>query len=209
MYIPKSFKEVDEDVLLEFMQKNNFAALVSVQNKVPAATHLPLIVEKSDKQIITLSGHMAKKNQQWKYFEPGKEILIIFRGAHSYVSPTLYEEKENVPTWDFTTVHAYGTPIVFFDKEKYFEIMEKSFNCFEPEFKKKWNELSKDYIDDLMSLITAFEIKVTRLEGQFKLSQNKSVKERENIINFFEKGTNIQKELAEFMKKYYSKNNYL
>ena len=106
MYIPKYFAETDEENLLAFMREYNFATLVTAAGDFPTAAHLPFIIEKRDEKIV-LSAHMAKANLQWQQFE-NKEALVIFQEPHAYVSPLLYGEKNNVPTWNYVAVHTYG-----------------------------------------------------------------------------------------------------
>src|SRR6185295_5882159 len=111
MYIPKHFVEDNEENLLAFMREFNFAALVTSENDFPAATHIPFIIEKRNGKII-LSAHLAKANLHWKQFAD-RNILVIFQEPHAYVSPSLYTEILNVPTWNYVAVHAYGKATIF------------------------------------------------------------------------------------------------
>ena len=96
MYIPPQFREADSEKLLEFMQANSFATLVSVLDGLPFASHIPLVVTIGHDHI-QLIGHLAKANPHWQAFGAG-ESLAIFSGAHAYISPSLYEQRQNVPT---------------------------------------------------------------------------------------------------------------
>ncbi|WP_243713818.1 FMN-binding negative transcriptional regulator [Nostoc sp. 106C] len=108
MYIPNAFREEDIEKLVAFMRANSFATLVSLQNNIPVASHVPLVVTVQN-NVVKLTGHLAKQNPQWQVFEQS-ESLAIFTGPHAYISPSLYEQRESVPTWNYIAVHAYGIP---------------------------------------------------------------------------------------------------
>src|SRR5579859_5538553 len=97
------------------MRANPFAILVSPSENGPLATHLPLLVEERAEQVI-LRGHFAKANHHWSILEQEQESLVIFHGPHAYVSPSLYETRESVPTWNYAAVHVYGEPTLFSDE---------------------------------------------------------------------------------------------
>jgi transcriptional regulator len=182
MYRPTAFQEDNIDKLASFMRANSFATLVSVVHGLPCATHIPLVVTVND-DIIKLSGHLAKQNLQWQAFAAA-ESLAIFTGAHAYISPTLYEKHESVPTWNYIAVHAYGKPeiIVLADSP---ESMDKMINgmvdTYEASYKSHWQGLSEKYREGMMNGIIGFEMTVTRLEGKYKLSQNKSLIDQQNV----------------------------
>ena len=200
MYIPPYYQEKDEAQLLEFMTAHNFANLISSSNNNPVATHLPFVIEKRENKLVLVS-HMAKANPQWQLF-PEAELLIIFQGPHAYISPAHYEKKQNVPTWNYIAVHAYGKAKIIDKHEDVLNLMERTIHNFEKEFYDQWKQLSPEYVNGMLKGIVAFEIEVTKLEGKFKLSQNKTKNEQQNIINTFEKSDDsTQKEIAEEMKK--------
>ncbi len=182
MYRPTAFQEENLDKLISFMRANSFATLVSVVEGVPCATHIPLVVTMDD-DIIKLSGHLAKQNLQWQAFTAA-ESLAIFTGAHAYISPTLYEKYESVPTWNYIAVHAYGKPeiITLADAPA---SMDKMINgmvdTYEASYKSHWQSLSEKYREGMMNSIIGFEMTVTRLEGKYKLSQNKSLVDQQNV----------------------------
>src|SRR6218665_543935 len=106
MYIPPYYREEDKNKLTGFMLAHNFANLISSNNNVPVATHLPFVIEQRGEKLFLVS-HMAKANPQWQNFADN-ELLIIFQGPHAYISPQHYEKQQNVPTWNYIAVHAYG-----------------------------------------------------------------------------------------------------
>lgn len=205
MYIPKFFVEEDEEKILAFMREYNFAALVTAENDFPTATHLPFIIEKRGEKIILLA-HLAKANLHWKQFD--KEILVIFQEPHAYVSPLLYGEKNNVPTWNYVAVHAYGKAELFETAEDNLAFLAKMVEAFDPNyFQSDWQEISDDYKIRLAGGIVAFEIEVTDLQGKKKLNQNKPGKSAENVIKAFEKGDNENEKLiAKYMKEAHREN---
>ncbi|HLM00384.1 MAG TPA: FMN-binding negative transcriptional regulator [Pyrinomonadaceae bacterium] len=202
MYIPSFFAETDEENLLAFMREFNFAALVTAENDLPAATHLPFIVEKRDGDKIVLSAHLAKANLQWKQFE-NKQALVIFQQPHAYVSPLLYGEKNNVPTWNYVAVHAYGKVEAFKTAEENLAFLAKMVEAFDPDyFQTDWQEIYDDYKINLARGVVAFEIEVTDLQGKKKLNQNKPGKTAENVIEAFEKSDRENEKLiAKYMKE--------
>lgn len=180
MYIPKSDRMSNAAEALAFMQRFNFATLVTAQNGLPVATHLPFVVEETDGQIRLIT-HLAKANEQVQQLE-NENILVIFSQPHAYISPSLYEKELNVPTWDYIAVHAYGTGKLISEAEQVRELLEKSIRCFEADYLAQWERLSEKYKSGLMREMIGLEISVTDLQGKKKLSQNKTRNERENII---------------------------
>jgi transcriptional regulator len=200
MYIPKHFEQTDKKKLVEFMREYNFAAIVSSAKKRYWATHIPFLVEETGGEVI-LRAHMAKANPQWANFKNEEEILVIFQEPHSYISPSLYDNPVSVPTWNYLAVHAYGIPKILPSLEDRIKMLEDTFKVFEPKFKEQWDTLPGDYKSDLLDGITAFEVRTTRLEGKFKLSQNRTDAERERIIaKLNSSGDNVKKDTAKFMK---------
>lgn len=200
MYIPSYYQETDEPKLLSFMQTHSFAVLVSARGNNARATHLPFVLEKRNNKIYLVS-HLAKANPQWKEFDDN-ELLVIFQGPHGYVSPANYEKKQNVPTWNYIAVHAYGKAFIIDEKTAVIGVLEKTIRNYESEYYEQWKELPDDYKYNMIKGIVAFEIEVSRLEGKFKLSQNKTRNEQTAIIKGFESsGDSAQQELANEMKK--------
>lgn len=191
MYRPKAFQEDNVDKLVSFMQANSFATLVSILDGVPFASHIPLVVIVKD-DVVKLVGHLAKQNPQGQAFE-SVESLAIFTGAHAYVSPSSYEKHESVPTWNYIAVHAYGFPkIITFDEapESMDQMINDMVDTYETEYKSRWQSLSQGYREGMMQGIVGFEMIVTRLEGKYKLSQNRSEVDRQNVSNILRQSSN-------------------
>lgn len=195
MYIPPQFREEDSEKLLEFMQANSFATLVSVLDGVPFASHIPLVVTvDQEHDTIKLIGHLAKANPHWQAFGVG-ESLAIFSGAHAYVSPSLYEQQQNVPTWNYIAVHAYGTvtPIVWTAApEAMHGMINGMIASYEPAYQAQWDTLSDTYRHGMMQGIVGFELLVARLEGKYKLSQNRSLMDQHRVAQALGQSANVQ-----------------
>ena len=181
MYIPEFNRQEDRATILAFMRANPFAILVSNVDGVPFATHLPLLIDEAGDQIV-VQGHMARANAHWKSMKEGEESLIIFHGPHAYISPSLYENRESVPTWNYAAVHVYGEPTLFTDEESLRATLHRMIDTFESSYMTQWSELSEQYQSRMMKHIVGFNIKVKKLEGKFKLSQNRTKGEQARVI---------------------------
>jgi len=183
MYIPKAFREDDINTLHKLMREYSFATLITQHEGVPFATHLPFILDAQRGPNGTLLAHMARANPQWHHFASGQEELVIFQGPHAYISPSWYEVELSVPTWNYAVVHAYGIPRLIEDGEELYQLLKTLIETHEAQFEKPWPfQLPDDYLQKMMLGIVGFEIEITRLEGKFKLSQNRTASEREHII---------------------------
>jgi transcriptional regulator len=179
MYIPKDFEQTNKAKSIAFMHAFNFALLVSVKDELPVATHLPFVIEERNDEIILVS-HLSKANEQWKTFTD-KEMLVVFSEPHAYISPTLYEKQQNVPTWNYVAVHAYGKIKILESDEEKLQVLHKQMQTFEANYIEQFKNLDRKYVDGLLKGIVAFEMLVTKLQSKEKLSQNKTTTERENI----------------------------
>lgn len=201
MYTPSRHKESDPKALLEFMKKYSFATMVTAGNEKPIATHVPFVVEEQQGKIFLLT-HIARANDQWKDFE-NRQVLVIFYEPHAYVSAKFYNNKEDVPTWNYAAVHAYGTAKILSSREEIEQLFIKTFNFYDPSFHEQYkNDLSEEYKVKLINRIVACEIEVTELQGKKKLSQNYSVEEVKRIIDEFSHSNNsLVKTTGEMMEE--------
>src|SRR6266700_638690 len=183
MYIPEFNRVEDHTIAVAFIRANPFGVLVSTTDGGPFATHLPLLIDESADRI-TLRGHVAKANPHWQMIgqEEAHESLVIFHGPHAYVSPTLYEIRESVPTWNYAAVHVYGKARVLTDESQLRQLLEDLVAQFDSSYTEQWNSFSDEYRDRMQRHIVAFEIVATRIETKFKLSQNRTRAEQENVI---------------------------
>jgi transcriptional regulator len=186
MYTPNDFQVTDQAQINAFMQANNFATLVSMEGGRLIASHLLFEVMPGNPGDLTLNCHLARANDQWRSFRPDSEVMVIFGGAHTYISPRWYSAAGNVPTWNYQAVHAYGIPAIVIDPDELYGILARLVDRYEsnsganPEY--HLEALPKDVVLEKMKGIVGLRIRVTRLEAKFKLSQNRSEPERDNII---------------------------
>ncbi|MEJ8801805.1 FMN-binding negative transcriptional regulator [Pontibacter sp. H249] len=181
MYTPTHYQETDMQKLLGFIRAFNFATLVTIQDKLPVATHLPFVVNEQEGQLVLLT-HMAKQNPQWQDLEAGQEALVIFQEPHAYISPSLYEKQLNVPTWNYCAVHAYGKARIIVEPEQMISAMETSIKAFDAEYLQQFRSLPEKYTFGMLKGIVMFEIAVSRLEGKYKISQNKSDADKQSVM---------------------------
>jgi transcriptional regulator len=182
MYRPTAFQENNVDKLTAFMKANSFATLVSIVDGVPFASHVPLVLTIQGGSV-KLTGHLAKPNPQWQAFGT-IESLAIFTGAHAYVSPALYEKHESVPTWNYIAVHAYGVPQIITlndSRESMDKMIHEMIDTYEADYQSHWHGLSHQFREGMMNGIVGFEMPVTRLEGKYKLSQNRSPADQQSV----------------------------
>ncbi len=200
MYIPREFEQNEKQESIAFMQAYNFAIIISTKDNLPVATHLPFIIEEKNDEII-LTSHLSKANEQWKTFKD-KEVLVIFSEPHAYISPTLYEKQQNVPTWNYVAVHVYGNINIFENEEEKLNVLLKQMQTYEASYIEQFKNLDKKYVAGLMNGIVAFEIVVNKLQSKAKLSQNKTETERQNIKKHLEESNNsTEQELGKMMPK--------
>jgi transcriptional regulator len=193
MYLPRAFQEQDPERLLAFMRRHSFATLVTVEDGVPFASHLPFLVEPGTESSGggssgRLLAHMARPNPQWRAFSQDRDVLVIFEGPHTYVSPSWYVTEPNVPTWNYAVVHAYGRPRVIEEPEESLRILRELTATYEAGFEKPWTvEQVGDYAQRLLPGIVAFELRLSRVEGKFKLNQNRAPQDRRAVMEHLER----------------------
>jgi transcriptional regulator len=186
MYVPEHFRVRHHEDAIAFMRANPFAILISTAETGPFATHLPLFVRTEEEKVI-LRGHVAKANPHWQYLEQQPQCLTIFHGAHSYVSPSNYTARESVPTWNYAAVHLYGNARVFTSPADLLGMLHELMATFEPAYASQWATLDPAYRERMLRQIVDFEIEVTKMEGKFKLSQNRPREDQANVIASLEK----------------------
>jgi transcriptional regulator len=199
MYVPQSFQFQDHKEMIAFMKRYSFATIVTTGDNIPLATHLPFFINEVAGKLV-LTAHFSAVNPQAKYIEANTS-LVIFSEPHAYISPTHYDKRESVPTWDYMSVHAYGKAKILEDEVSKARILEQMITFYEPGYLEQWQGLSEKYKTGMMRGIVAFELEVTDLQGQKKLSQNKTGAERERIVRQLEKSDNgVERDLANYIK---------
>ena len=190
MYIPKAFREDDLETLHAFIREHNFGTVITLQDGLPVANHFPFILHAGRGAQGTLLAHMARANAQWQAFNEQQEVLLIFQGPHTYVTPSWYMHDPvlSVPTWNYAVVHAYGLPRLIEDPQELYDLLRESVETFEAPFERPWMVQPLDELTrQKMKGIVGFAVEITRLEGKFKLSQNRPAIDRERVIDALEK----------------------
>ena len=184
MYVPKQFDASDVAWCHALIRREPFAILVGVDERgAPFATHLPVLLDEAPAPLGTLLAHVARPNPQWRLFAPDRPVLVVFPGAHTYVSPSWYGQHPSVPTWNYVAVHAYGVPRVIEDAGRVRALLDRLVRTFEDGRPTPWrmDGLSDTYVDGMMRGIVAFEVPIDRLEGKAKLSQNRPAADQARV----------------------------
>jgi transcriptional regulator len=203
MYTPRFNQVADRAVLIEAMQAYSFAILCGAPSGAdggsPAATHLPLVV-KDEGEHGLIEGHFARANPHWKSLA-GRETLVVFSGPHSYVSPTLYLDPLSVPTWNYIAIHAYGTLELMEDEAAKDALLKRLIQANEPAYAERWLAMPEGFRRTMLAGIVGFRIPIARVEGKFKISQNRNEAERSNVRAAHAAGTPDQQALAAWMTR--------
>jgi len=203
MYMPSHFAVADPATLETFMRKHSFATLVTSDGGSPFASHLPLLFQGELGSSAVLTGHVARANPQWRHFAPEREVLAIFQGPHAYISPGWYRTQPSVPTWNYAVVHTYGRATIVDDEVKVASLLQATIETYESECPNSWQPgWPADYFERMQKGIVAFEIAVTRVEGKFKLSQNRSSEDVASVISALSRSDDpTEREVAGLMSQ--------
>jgi transcriptional regulator len=188
MYIPRSYAETDPSVLFDFIEAHPFGALVTSGAEGLFASHLPVVVDRGRGAHGVLQGHLARANPHHRLTGSSAEGLVIFTGADAYITPSWYAEKVDsgkvVPTWNYVAVHAYGT-LRFIEGNDYLRPhLERLTALHEGGREHPWavGDAPEEYIEQLQRAIVGVEIEITRLEGKWKMSQNRSSDDIDGVV---------------------------
>jgi transcriptional regulator len=184
MYVPAHFDESRVPVLHDAMRRIGFGTLVTRWSDGGSdgleASHIPLLVDPAPAPFGTLRGHIARANPQWKRADAGTPALVTLLGPDAYVTPSWFPSKREtgkvVPTWNYITVHATGPLRFFDDRAPLLDLVTRLTDAHEGRREKPWavTDAPAAYIDAMLKAIVGFELPIARLEGKWKLSQNKS-----------------------------------
>ena len=187
MYVPRAFAVDDIQILHQQMQASPLPVLVTHASQGLHASHVPLLLDPDEGPYGTLYGHLARANPHSKALAEGTETLVIFAGEQAYISPSFYPSKAEhgkaVPTWNYLTVHAYGTTEVFEDAERLLALVSRLSRKHEAGRPEPWavSDAPVDYIDSMLKAIVGFRLPITRLEGKRKLSQNRHAADQAGV----------------------------
>ena len=190
MYVPSHFDLKDADAARALMRARSFATLVTTdEDGAPFVTHLPLLFEEDGSPHGKLVGHVARANPHWRLFARSTPSLAIFHGPHAYSSPNWYASPNLVPTWNYTAVHAYGTPRILSDDTDALSVVERLATCFEASLPQPWSTASLPPGNALAQMkgIVAFDMPISRLQAKAKLGQNRLDADRHAAADALEK----------------------
>jgi transcriptional regulator len=185
MYLPKQFSEDRPEVLAAFVHAHPLGMLVTVAGGEPSVDHLPMLLEAAP--ALQLRGHVARANAVAKRVADGDEVLVVFRGADHYVTPSWYAAKQVdgrvVPTWNYSVVEARGRIRWFDAPDRLHGIVEALTRRHESARAAPWavSDAPADYLGSMLKAIIGFEIEVQSLTGKFKASQNRSAADRGGV----------------------------
>ncbi|MCZ4320506.1 FMN-binding negative transcriptional regulator [Pseudomonas anguilliseptica] len=180
MYTPAAFRQDDLATLLQQIRATRLTTLISHGKQGLRASHLPLLLKTDEGPYGTLYGHFARANPQWRDLADGNPALVIFQGAEAYISPSWYAAKAEhgkvVPTWNYISVQAHGRAEVFDDAERLLQLVSRLGALHEAERPQPWavSDAPREYIDSMLRAIVGFALPIERLEGKWKLGQNRS-----------------------------------
>lgn len=181
MYLPTRFELKDQKKIETLLREYSFASLISVVDGQPICTQLPFLYDSAQNNLI---GHLALNNPHAKALKEEGEALVVFQGPHGYISPDWYEDPNDVPTWNYVSIHVSGKVQMITDYQEVEMVLESLVKKSESENGTGWSYdfASAMLRDSLLKAIVAFRIKIDRLEAKAKLSQNHSVKDIQNVI---------------------------
>lgn len=187
MYQVAAFREERIDVMHALIRAHPLATLVSCAGGTLAANHLPLLIDPSPAPHGTLRGHVARANPLWRQPQAGGEVLAIFQGPQTYVTPSWYPSKRDtgkvVPTWNYVVVHAYGPLVVRDDRNWLCDLVSRLTDQQEAGLPQPWGigDAPADYIEHMLAAIVGIELPIARLEGKWKVSQNRLDPDRAGV----------------------------
>ncbi len=189
VYLPPAFAETRPALLVAYIERHNFGLLLNHGAAGLVASHIPFLVERRDEKLHLL-GHLARPNPQVEDLGRDGEVLAIFSGPHAYISPGWYAGGPSVPTWNYVDVDAYGTVRLIEDGAWLRGLLRRLSDHHEAGSPAPWRieDLPEAYLEGMVKGIIGLDIAVSRLEGKFKLSQNRPAADRPRVIAALEQG---------------------
>src|SRR6266404_1511641 len=188
VYLPPAFTEARSEVLIEHIERHDFGLLMSQGADGLIASDIPFLV-KHDPGELHLPGRLARPNPQVGRLARGDEGLAIFHAPHAYISPSWYTSGPSVPTWNYADVHAYGIVRLVEDADWLRQLLRRLSARHEARNPVPWQmqDLPETYLEGMLRGIVGLDIAVTRLEGKYKLSQNRPAADRPGVITALER----------------------
>jgi transcriptional regulator len=189
MYLQKPFEPPDVETLQQFVRTHPFGVLVTATSRGLDGNHLPFVFDAEPSPYGTLRGHVARANAIWRECQAGADALVIFQGPDSFISPSWYPTKHEtgavVPTWNYIVVHAHGQVRVIEDAAWLRAHVNALTDRQEASREAPWavSDAPADYIEKLVGAIVGIEIPISRLVGKWKLSQNRTERDRTGVVD--------------------------
>jgi transcriptional regulator len=188
MYVPSLYSETNAQELHRLIREHPLGMLVAAMPDGLEAQHIPFVLEAERGTRGVLIAHVARANPVWEQLAEGQEVLVVFRGAHGYISPNWYESKrethQHVPTWNYEIVHAHGRVRIFDDEKFVRGMVAKLTRQQESALPEPWkmSDAPADYLAGQLAHIVGMGVEITRLEGKRKLSQNRERRDFDSTI---------------------------
>lgn len=188
MYLPPAFREDSIETLHAAIRGAGLVTLVTLHDDGMIASHVPMLLDPDPAPYGTLLGHVARPNPQARPGRPDMHALAIFQGTDGYITPSWYETKQRtgkvVPTWNYIAVHAYGPLTLFDDAERLRDVVTRLTERQEAPRTAPWavDDAPDDFIAGMLKAIVGFTIPITRLEGKWKMSQNRPAEDRAGVV---------------------------
>lgn len=188
MYVPKQFAETDLQVLHALMRAHPLGTWVVHADGELQANHIPFVLDPGRGEFGTLVGHIARANSLSRLCADPIDSLVIFQGSDAYISPSWYPSKQQhgkvVPTWNYAVVHAHGQPRLIDDRAWLLAQLGHLTDAHESGRPAPWqvSDAPADFIDGILAAIIGVEIPITKLEGKWKVSQNRAEPERRGVV---------------------------
>ena len=203
MYKIPKYRVEDHEAIMEFMRSHPFALITGsgVDGK-PVATQVPVLIDEEGDQLV-LRGHVMRGSDHWQGFSANADVLAVFSGPNCPVSASWYTGIESASTWNYMAAHARGT-LEMLDQDGLIEVLTRLTRMIEHDADSKpyYEDLSEEYVSRLLPAIQAFKITVTSLDAIFKLSQNQTLENYDNIISkLIERGENSAHVAEEMVKR--------
>jgi transcriptional regulator len=206
VYIPEKFRETRPDMLQPIMRAHPLASMVVATDSGIVANHIPVMTLAEPKPLGKLRGHIARANSLWKQYRAGSEALAIFHGPDAYISPNYYPTKQQtgevVPTWNYAIVQARGTLEFTHDAEWLRELVGNLTTAHEASQPHAWkvDDAPREYTRSMLGMIVGFEFTVTDLVGKLKLGQNRTLEDRQGVLEGLTRaGDSASLEMASMM----------
>ena len=188
MYVPAHFREDRIPILHDAIREYSFGTLITAGERELEASHVPMLLDAAYGSLGTLLGHMARANSQWQRVNSGFRALAIFLGPNAYITPSWYPTKQQtgkvVPTWNYLAIHAYGTLSFFDDPEELRAHVGQMTDTHETPRAAPWavSDAPGDFVDQMLKAIVGFRLRITKLEGKWKMSQNRPAQDVAGVL---------------------------